>query len=60
MSSKKLQIDVEDDTLVMIVNYKRQTVELLNGDGKPLHVEGEIDKDKDVMRINIRVETKDS
>jgi len=58
VSQKKIEITTDENTLVLVVNYERQTVELINGEGKALHVEGTIDKQDGVMKIDLHIDTK--
>lgn len=55
-TERKLEIVTNEHTLVMLIDYETKGVEMFNGDGEPLHIEGEIDKGDGYMKINLRVD----
>ncbi len=55
-TERELKVITNEHTLVILIDYETKGVEMFNGEGKPLHLEGEIDKGDGYMQINLRVD----
>lgn len=58
-NERELTVKANENTLVMLIDYEKQSVELFNGSGKPLHIEGEINKSDGFLKIDIRVDIRE-
>lgn len=52
---------VEKNQVVFVVDYETLETHIYNGDGKPLHLEGEIDRAEDgkAILINVRIDLRE-
>ena len=53
---------VEKNQIILIIDYETLDTHIYNGEGKVLHIDGEIDHTKDDRRsitVNIRIDLED-
>jgi len=50
---------VGKNQLAFVIDYETLETYIYNGEGRDLHIEGEIDKDGKTILVNVRIELED-